>query len=261
MFRLPVSGLTVSLRFPAGDEDLLLLEAPDIDTRLAIDLMARLAEVSGAGGGQPPKGWEALPAADLEALLLSLRQMVFGDTIRATAICPVVSCRKQVEVSFRISEYLAHHAPRRPRSVSEDGEPGWWRLGEEEIRFRLPTAGDQAAVRGARQPTDELRRRCVRPEELAGRHLKRVEQAMEALAPSLSRSLEGKCPECRSETEVYFDLERFVLTELRDQAAYLYRDVHLLAKHYHWPEQTILALPRYRRLQYAEILLDEGARV
>jgi hypothetical protein len=255
MFRLPISGFNVALRFPAGAEDLLLLEVSDTDTRLAIDLLARLV----TSGGE--FRWEALPAGDLEALLLSLRQMIFGDTILASAVCSAPKCRKPVDVSFRISDYLKHHTPRRPVSVIEDGEAGWWRLRYEEIRFRLPTAEDQVAVRGSRQPALDLWRLCVRPVDLPGRQKRRVERAMEALAPSLSGPLLGKCPECLSETEIHFDVERFVLSELRDQAGYLYRDVHLLAKHYHWPEQMILALPRYRRLQYADLLLEDGSRV
>jgi hypothetical protein len=254
MFRLPISGLNVALQYPAGADDILLLEAAETNTHLAMELVARLSAPYGE------LCWETLPAGDLEALLLMLRQIVFGDTIRAGAVCPARNCRKPVDVSFRISDFLKHHAPRRPRSVVEDGEPGWWRLTEPEIRFRFPTAADRESVSGSRQPAVELRRLCVRPYDLPWVQTKRVERALDAMAPILSGPLAGKCPECQSTTEIYFDVERFVLSELRDQAAYLYRDVHLLAKHYHWPEQTILVLPRYRRLQYAEMLLEESSR-
>jgi hypothetical protein len=253
MFRLPISGFDVALQFPAGADDLLLLEAVETDTCLAIRLVERLSTSAGE------YRWEALPAGDLEALLLMLRRMVFGDTIRASAVCPARNCRKPVDVSFRISDFLKHHAPRKPAYVVEEGEPGWWRLHETEITFRIPTVADQLAVRGSLNVGAALRRLCVRPERLSGGGIRRVERALEALGPILSGSLRGRCPECMSETEVYFDVERFVLTELRDQAGYLCRDVHLLAKHYHWPEQAILALPRYRRLEYAEMLLEEGS--
>jgi hypothetical protein len=58
--------------------------------------------------------------------------------------------------------------------------------------------------------------------------------------------------------EVYFDVETYVLREWSDRAAGIYQDVHLLALHYKWPEDRILALPRNRRMQYVEMLRDQG---
>ena len=50
------------------------------------------------------------------------------------------------------------------------------------------------------------------------------------------------------------DPRQFTLRELRDQAVFIYEDTHLLAEHYHWPEAEILALPRERRLRYAQMV-------
>ena len=50
----------------------------------------------------------------------------------------------------------------------------------------------------------------------------------------------------------YFDVQQFVLRELRDHAASVYEDVHLLAFHYKWTEEDILRLPRSRRAHYTE---------
>ena len=77
---------------------------------------------------------------------------------------------------------------------------------------------------------------------------------MDAMAPSLSDALKGSCPECGAALEMYFDVQQFVLRELRDQATFLYEDVHLVASQYHWPESSILDLPSRRRAQYAEII-------
>ena len=77
---------------------------------------------------------------------------------------------------------------------------------------------------------------------------------MEMQAPSLSGEIDGVCPECGARLRFFFDVEQYVLLELRQQAAFVYQDTHLLAKHYHWPESRILAIPRNRRMQYAEML-------
>jgi hypothetical protein len=57
---------------------------------------------------------------------------------------------------------------------------------------------------------------------------------------------------------LFFDVQAFCLTELRNQAAFLYEDVHLLAQCYHWTEADILALPRHRRAHYAEFARSTG---
>jgi hypothetical protein len=87
--------------------------------------------------------------------------------------------------------------------------------------------------------------------------LRRVENAMEALAPPLSHTVQGQCPECGSVLDLYFDAQQFCLQELRGQALFIYDDVHLLAMEYHWSEADILALPRNRRAQYAERVRQE----
>jgi len=47
------------------------------------------------------------------------------------------------------------------------------------------------------------------------------------------------------------------LRELREQAAFIYEDVHLIAQHYRWSEAEIMLLPRNRRIRYAEMIRQE----
>lgn len=75
---------------------------------------------------------------------------------------------------------------------------------------------------------------------------------MEALAPLGVRDLQGECLECGITVTAHFDIRRFCLHELRDQAVFLYDDVDLLARTYHWSEDAILALNADRRARYAE---------
>ncbi len=76
---------------------------------------------------------------------------------------------------------------------------------------------------------------------------------MEAMAPSLSGDLQGVCPECGASVTVHFEARWFCLRELRDRAAFLYQDVDLLARRYHWSEAEILSMPQGRRAAYAEL--------
>jgi hypothetical protein len=201
--------------------------------------------------------WESLTVTDLEVLLLRLRALVFGDLIRADMSCPARGCGAHIDIAFRISEYLRHHEPGAARGVEATNEDGWFHLRETNVSFRLPTGADQVAVADHPQAARELVRRCVRPSKLSARLLKRVETAMQRLAPSLSDMVQGTCPECGATVDIYFDPQQFILRELRDQARYVYVDVHLIAGRYHWSEADILALPRNSRINYAEMIRRE----
>ena len=253
MFRLPVSGLEVRLRHPSGAEDVSLLEAREYDMRLQLALLSSLAQPAGVAEVE----WATLTVTDLDALLLHLRQLVFGDLIQADMNCPSAGCGARVDVVFRIGDYLKHHEPHNARGVEKANEDGWFRLRQTSVEFRLPTGADQIAVTGHAQAERELIRRCVRPSKTPARLLKRVETAMGALAPSLSDFVRGTCAECGATVDIFFDPQHFILRELRDQARFVYVDVHLIAERYHWTEADILALPRERRINYAETIRRE----
>jgi hypothetical protein len=229
---------------------MLLMESGRDDAELAIDLIGRVA---GAADGGPIR-WEDLPVLDLDAALLRVRQMVFGNLIRADLTCSAPGCGKRIDIAFGVNEYLGHHSPRRARDADAAEGGGWMRLREVSVSFRLPTGADQLAIGNHPQPRRELIRRCIRPGDVSSAIVRRVERAMETLAPSLARELNGICPECAAPFAVFFDPRRFILAELRDQAAFIYADAHLLAEQYHWSEAEILALPRARRLRYAEMI-------
>jgi hypothetical protein len=179
------------------------------------------------------------------------------DRIQAELACGAGECGARVDIAFRISDYLDSRAVRQPRGVAAP-ESGWFRLEGEDACFRLPSVLDLRTIEGERQPDRELARLCMRPAPVAPTLRRRMERAMEALAPPLSQTLEGVCPECGTAIEVYFDVESYVVRELSQRAAGIYQEVHLLALHYKWPEDRILALPGNRRRQYVELLREQG---
>ena len=253
MFRLPVSGVEVEVRAPAGAEDLLLLEAPRRDTALALTLVGMLAHSMRPG----EIDWGELTVTDLDTLLLQIRAAAFGDQVRATARCPNPACGEPIDISFRISDYLVHDPPRRPRNVEPAEEAGWFRLTGTEATFRLPTVADQVAASREANPTLDLVRRCIRPAGTGRDVAARIQRAMAALAPELAGELQNRCPHCGEQVTLYFDPQEFTVRELSEQAGFIHQDVHLLAWHYHWSEKAILALPRERRAQYVELVRSE----
>jgi hypothetical protein len=251
MLRLPVSGIDFQLRPPAGEEDLLLLETQATEPEVALLLLARLGIL------QEGMEWTSLPVADVEAALLMLRQITIGDVLRSDVRCTAPECGARVDVAFRISECLAHSAPRVPRNVEVSSDPGWFHLRGTDVTFRIPALADQIAVLGFERPELELARRSIQPPETSGANVRKAQDALEAMAPCLSQPLQGVCVECGCEMDIHFDVYSFVLLELRRRAESVYRDVHLIAQRYHWQESRILTMPGSRRQQYTEMILEE----
>lgn len=253
-FRLPVSGATIVLRPPTGAEDMLVAEAGTEDARLALALVGALA----AGTDGRPIDWAALSVTDLDAALLRVRQAVLGDVIRTGARCVAAGCKARIDVSFRIGEFLAHQQPEHTgRDMASADEPGWFQLPGEAVAFRVPLVADMIAVSVHPDGEGELARRCIRPADASAAARERAEAMMEALAPSLYAELAGTCPECGASVAVPFDPQRYVLSELRSRAAFVYEEVHLLAGRYHWAERDILAMPGARRARYAELVHEQ----
>lgn len=253
---LPVTGIDVDLRSPAGAEDLLLVEGGPLDMRLAVSVLERLTrDLDGA-----PIDPRALPIAELDVLLLELRRRLIGDVVSAEARCSATECAARVDISFSIAGYLAHHAPTPTSEVISTDEPGWYRMADEDLAFRIPQVADHLAIAGSADPEHALVARCIRGTPTSEQRA-RIEAAMEAMAPSLYADLAGVCPECGVAVAATFDPLRYILRELRDQSATIYDDVSVIAHHFHWSEAEILALPKPRRMRYAEIATDHARQL
>lgn len=249
MLRLPVSGWEVDMRPLDGTDDLLLLEQSGNAVERALALLGRLARRSVAG---ERADWPGLCITDFEVLLAAVRQAALGPDLLCVFDCPAPGCGERVEVGFRLNQYVAAVRPRRPLAVLPADRPAWFRLADEALAFRLPTAADQAGVLGARDAASRLAERCLDPPGVAGRARARAEQAMAAMAPEISRPVAGRCPACGTQVRAGLHLPSLVMSELRRAAVGLHDEVHRLAAAYHWQEAAILALPQRRRQAYAE---------
>jgi hypothetical protein len=256
-FLLPVSGIQVMMRRPTGIDDLLLAEANIDDPALVVTLAQRL------GQAEPDVDWARLTVSDLDALVLRLRQALYGNRIVSDIICRAPQCGSRIDISFAIEAYLTHHrphkAPLRRRGWMVEPHPeelGWFCLdrGDQSpsVHFRLPTAADQISVFGRADAKRALARLCIRPAELPVQLRRRIETAMAAMAPKLDSDLQGICPDCGAMVTARFESRRYCLQEMRDRARFVYDDIDALAQRYHWSERAILSLPNARRTSYAE---------
>lgn len=252
--RLPVAGIDVALRTPTGAEDILLSEAGRQDVGVGLALLRRLA--SRADG--EPIDWDRVALTDVDALLLRLRQHLLGDLVRADTTCPAPDCRAPVDIAFSIGDYLAHHQPRAVTGYGTPNAEGWFQLPSGAAQFRVPRAVDQIAIGREARPDSALRRLCIRPADASAAARRSAETAMEAIAPNLCADLEGTCPECGATVVCRFDPLHYTLRELTAQASLVYDEICAIARHTHWSEADIVALPTARRVRYAEIATRHG---
>jgi hypothetical protein len=156
--------------------------------------------------------------------------VALGEVIRAETNC--AACGAKADVSFRIADLLASQKPRLLRGVEKIDGNGFYRVSGEDMQFRLPSCGELRDMDRTTNGELEVIRLCVQPPNLSARMRRRIERAMEALAPRFSRELTGECPECRAGMNFYFDVQQFVLRELRDHSVIIFKDIYLLALQY-----------------------------
>jgi hypothetical protein len=240
MTTAPLSGLATPLRHPDGSDEMVLREAVGPPAARALALLSRVSD---------GVDWADVTVTEFEAALLALRAQVFGEVLNIGFSCG--RCDERVEVSFAVSDYLADIRPSRPADVTgAKDRPGWFVC--QGALFRLPTVADQIAVAGRTDATRALAERCMDPPLPPARLRARVERAMAAMAPEVSRPLVGRCPACGAPASAQLYATHLVLAEFTRESAFLHEEVDLIARTYHWCESDILSLPRRRRQAYAD---------
>jgi len=273
----------VRLRPLTGGEEELLAGGGRAPAALVTEVLGRCVLRLGELEPPPSDVVRRLLVADRDYLLLRLRQLTFGDRVRAELVCPWAECGERVSIEFAVSDVPVHESPERAPTYTVqlsataaagagDGD------GDGEIGFRLPCGADQEelsswAARDEPAALTALLMRCVQrigsaepPGEDRVRALTplarvEIEAAMERVSPRVDRVLETRCAECGRTFLAPFDLYRFFFGELRTDAALLYREVHHLAFHYHWNESEIMAMPRAKRRTYLDLLAEEIERL
>jgi hypothetical protein len=245
------SELALEVRQPTGQDELYLLETALPPVAAMAGLAGRVATLPGG----TPLDWAVISAAQLAAVALLLRRAWMGDRIVSEGTCPRADCGERFDISFSVTAYLAGHQPRMPRNITPAGD-GWHELSGSGIRFRVPSVQDLLAVLSRPGGVGALTAGCVEPRDVTARQLRRLDQAMSVMAPSLVDLVGGGCPACGGEVSLTFDPLAYSLAELRDQFAGLYRETHLLAAAYKWPEESIHRLPRDRRRRYAALVSE-----
>ena len=205
-----------------------------------------LALLEGAAPDAGAADLANLPVGRRDALLLDLRERLFGDAFSGVTSCP--ACGEEIELAFDIDEVRAGEGA--PLAI-----PG--------LEVRLPTTADlerieQLDLITARQRLFAL---CVtrngQPIEvdaLPAGVAELIAAQMAAADPQADMQLDAACPSCGERWREPFDIVAFLFSELSVFARRLLAEVHEIAGAYGWSEREILALSPARREAYLEML-------
>lgn len=199
-----------------------------------------------AASDAPFDALAALTVGERDTALLTLREWCFGARVESVAACP--ACGEQLELAFGVADVRA--AP-----PSADVHELW--LDGQQVRFRLPTAGDLLAMAEGAVTADaaHLLARCVvEGTATNGAGQAAIGAAMAAADPQADVRLALTCPACGHAWRAAFDILTFFWAEIDAWAWRTLREVHTLAQAYGWSEGAILALSPLRRQRYLELV-------
>ncbi|AOY59413.1 base plate protein, bacteriophage T4 [Desulfococcus multivorans] len=258
---------TAGLRPPTGYDEahLLALKGCVSPARWTSEVLARCVTHIGTLHPVSLEDVQSLTVGDREALLLHLRRLSFGETLSCMSDCS--ACGEKLSIDLQISQLLLPQT-KNPAYWYRAGLPG----SKVQATFRLPTGADQEAIAelAAQDPSAAagmLMKACLHsltdgdvqleilPEDAVGDLAKLIAER----DPQAELILNSACPECGHQFDVLLDVGTFFAEEINHRLPYLYREVHLMAWHYHWSESEILSMTRSHRRIYLD-LLDETLR-
>lgn len=209
--------------------------------------------------GVPANTAASVPLGRRDALLLGLREQLFGRRLVAVVDCP--GCGEPLETEFDTSAVRVDGEIR--------GEPLEVSTGGYRVVFRLPGTAD---VLAASQATGEdaavvaLLERCIERVEHDGTAVEMpvaelpaacradVAVAMAGADPQAEIELALVCLSCGRRLQSLFDINAYLWREVAAWAERTLTEVHALARAYGWRESDVLAMSAFRRRRYLALV-------
>jgi hypothetical protein len=232
-------------------------------------LLARCLTHIGRQASVSPEDVRSLTVGDRDALLLHLRRLTLGNRIQASMVCPREGCREKLDVELAVSDLLLPpngNAKEFFETEVRDKKTTY------KVKFRLPNGADQEeaarlALLDPEAGSKRILERCIRKVEKGKVSVKTNDRPLKTLAKHLPRLmaeldpqaevlLNMTCPACEESFAINFDIGDYFFRELMSHSDSLYREVHILAFHYHWAEQEILNLSHVKRQIYLDLLSE-----
>jgi len=187
------------------------------------------------------------PLGRRDRALLGVHAARVGPSLDVVLTCP--ACEAQLEASLPVEVLLAEPPPRDPFTVRHAGR---------ELRARCATTRDLAAVAHLTS-ADHARRALAErllldPVPLDDALLAALAEGAREADPLAEIRLEPVCAGCGAPFEAQIEVVDHVWAGITREVQALLRDVHELARAYHWSEAAILGLSPARRDAYLQMV-------
>lgn len=197
-----------------------------------------------------------LPIGRRDALLLALREQLFGPRVQTVVVCP--QCQDHLDLIFDVGQI-------RVPLKSDPHEEFVCDVDDYQVTFRLPTSEDLLMVIDEHEPElakQLLLERCLLRvvhhgkaiTELPSPLAEPVITRMAEVDPQGDVELAVTCAACGYQWQALFDIASFVWREIGAWAKRLLGEVHLLASAYGWAEDDILSMSAWRRQCYLDMV-------
>lgn len=254
-----------------GNDEAFLLEAGESLSAAArtTALLCRCLLRLGNDDTVSPLAVRCLTVGDREALLLHLWRLTFGECLSSVVTCPRQGCGERMDLEVKVSDLLLsaynNHVEWREINLQRNGR-------DYIVRVRPPNGMDQelAAEVGRTNLRDAealVLQRCVQPisadgtafpaEEWAAEMVDRIEEVMTYLDPQAEVLLQLRCVACDQPFAAEFDTGTYLYRAMAERIRFLYREVHEIARSYHWSEEEILSMTPRKRAMYLNLLAGE----
>jgi hypothetical protein len=205
-----------------------------------------------------------------DALLLTLREHVFGVRLACVTVCP--QCQQRIELTCNVSDIRVGPVALDPIEPAE--ESFLLAMDGYRVDFRLLNSMDLVSLETSADSSygqEQLLRRCIQSvvcegtDSPVGQEVSDVSQLPTTLTdaiaermaqadPQADTRLALSCPDCNHQWQATFDIATYLMGEIHSWAKFILREVHSLARAYGWREADILAMTPTRRRAYLELL-------
>lgn len=229
---------------------------------LVTEVIMTCLDEQGESAQSQEKIWDMTVGERIEALL-EITALTTGGVFILVLDCSNKDCGQAIEIELTKDELSEL------QRGAKDNTTINIKLGKRQVTFRKPTGRDQLdwlripygheedVIRDMIASLIVPKNDTKRLKELSGEEIALVEHAIQRADPLIGFEVASECPYCKQYLSCELDLQTLALKRLRSVQQRQLRDIHLLAKHYHWTEQEITALPAWRRSEYLSYLKQE----
>ncbi|MGJ8616717.1 MAG: hypothetical protein ACSHWS_07720 [Sulfitobacter sp.] len=189
-----------------------------------------------------------LTLSQFDACLAQLYRHLYGDQLVSQCTC--TKCAEPFELRFDLADIQTR--------LNEESE-GYQGASETEITapsgrvFRLPRVSDLAALH---RDGSEVWLQALLVDGPFDAEALQAEIAQ--AGPVLSQDIDAPCPDCAQVNQVRFDIADYLVQTVASEGAFLWREVHLIARQYHWTLTDIMSLSREVRRQLTGLIVSEA---